>query len=474
MTWSIRRRDLLKLVGAGMTGVTAGGFEREAFARDGASSYEGVKPNIIFIMADDLGYADLGCYGQKFIRTPRVDRMAREGLKFTQCYTGAVVCAPSRSVLMTGQHTGHTRIRNNKGINTPPHYGQNGRIPLRPEDFTVARLLRDAGYRTGITGKWGLGEPGSTGLPNDHGFDEWLGYLNQDHAPDYFTAFLWRNKDKQLIPENGDKKRRVYSHDLFTEFALDFIRKNQSRPFFLYVPYCIPHAKLEVPDLESYADQNWPEDAKIFAAMITRMDRDVGRILDLVDELDIGRKTIVFFCSDNGSARGWRGLFDSCGPLREKKGSVYEGGIRTPMVVRWPGKVPAGATSDAVWYFADFLPTAAQLAGVRPSANVDGMSVVGALYAAKPPSELARRLTNRFLYWEAHGKKEFSQAVRHGDWKAVRPGLGKRLELYDLSRDISETTDVAARYPEVVAKIEKFLETCRTGSVHWPLPEPKG
>jgi len=425
-------------------------------------------------MADDLGYADLGCYGQKFIKTPCVDRMAREGLKFTQCYTGAVVCAPSRSVLMTGQHTGHTRVRGNKGSNTPPHDGQDGRIPLRPEDFTVARLLQNAGYRTGITGKWGLGEPGSTGLPNDHGFDEWLGYLNQDHAPDYFTDFLWRNKEKQPISENAGNKRRVYSHDLLTEFALDFIGKNKGRPFFLYVPYCIPHAKLEVPDLESYADQNWPEDAKIFAAMVTRMDRDVGRILDLVDELGIGRKTIVFFCSDNGSARGWRGLFDSCGPLREKKGSVYDGGIRTPMVVRWPGKVPASETSKAVWYFADFLPTAAELAGVRPPENIDGVGVAQAFFAAKPPEKLARKLRDRFLYWEETSKKRFRQAVRHGDWKAVRPGQGRALELYDLSRDIGETTDIAARHPEVVAKIEKYLETCRTDSVHWPLPESIG
>ncbi|MCD6394241.1 MAG: arylsulfatase [Planctomycetes bacterium] len=457
----------MKLTGAGVAGLL-GSFPEQAFA------FGGEKPNIIFIMADDLGYADLGCYGQKFIKTPHVDRMATEGLKFTQCYAGAVVCAPSRSVLMTGQHTGHTRIRGNKGVNTPPHDGQNGRIPLRPEDFTVAKLLQNAGYRTAITGKWGLGEPGSTGLPNDHGFDEWLGYLNQDHAPDYYTDFLWHNKEKQTIPENAGKKRRVYSHDLLTEFALDFIGKNKTRPFFLYVPYCIPHAELEVPHLESYADKNWPEDAKIFAAMITRMDRDVGRILDLVDKLGIAKKTIVFFCSDNGSAKGWQGIFDSCGPLREKKGSVYEGGIRTPMVVRCPGKVPANETSQAVWYFADFLPTAAQLGGIRPPANIDGISVAEVLYAAKPPKELATKLSNRFLYWEDIGKKEFSQAVRYGDYKAVRPPQGKPLELYNLKNDIGETTDIAARHPEVVAKIEKYLETCRTDSIHWPLPDSRG
>jgi arylsulfatase A-like enzyme len=471
MTSSIRRRDFLKLIGAGTTGVVVNSFQEQTFAGKEAFASGGGKPNIIFIMADDLGYADLGCYGQKLIKTPCVDRMAREGLKFTQCYTGAVVCAPSRSVLMTGQHTGHTRIRGNKGINTPPHDGQNGRIPLRPEDFTVAKLLQNAGYRTAITGKWGLGEPGSTGLPNDHGFDEWLGYLNQDHAPDYFTDFLWRNKKKQPIPENVGKKRRVYSHDLFTEFTLEFIRKNKNHPFFLYVPYCIPHAKLEVPDLESYVDKDWPEDAKIFAAMVTRMDRDVGWILDLVDELGIAEKTIIFFCSDNGSARGWRGLFDSCGPLREKKGSVYEGGIRTPMVVRWPGRIPEGKTSKAVWYFADLLPTAVELAGVRPPENIDGISVAEAFYSAEPSKKLAHKLRSRFLYWEAHSKKNFYQAVRHGDWKAVRPGQGKTLELYNLSKDVGETNNIADQYPEVVKKIEQYLKKCRTDSIHWPLDE---
>jgi arylsulfatase A-like enzyme len=471
MASSIRRREFLKLIGAGATGVVVNSFQGQTFTKKEAFASGGGKPNIIFIMADDLGYADLGCYGQRFIKTPCVDRMAGEGLKFTQCYTGAVVCAPSRSVLMTGQHTGHTRIRGNKGVNTPPHNGQDGRIPLRPEDFTVAKLLQNAGYRTAITGKWGLGEPGSTGLPNDHGFDEWLGYLNQDHAPDYFTDFLWRNKKKQPIPENAGKKRRVYSHDLFTEFAIDFIRKNKNHPFFLYVPYCIPHAKLEVPDLESYADKDWPEDAKIFAAMVTRMDRDVGRILDLVDELGIEEKTIVFFCSDNGSARGWRGLFDSCGPLREKKGSVYEGGIRTPMIVRWPGRIPEGKTSKAVWYFADFLPTAAELAGARPPENIDGISVAEVFYSVEPSKKLARKLRNRFLYWEAHSKKSFYQAARHGDWKAVRPGQGKILELYNLSKDVGETNNIAEKYPEVVKKIEQYLKTCRTDSIHWPLYE---
>lgn len=433
----------------------------------------GKRPNIVFIMADDLGYADLGCYGQKHLKTPCIDRMAREGLKFTQCYTGAVVCAPSRSVLMTGQHTGHTRVRGNRGQNAPPHDGQKGRIPLRPEDFTVAELLRDAGYRTGITGKWGLGEPGSTGLPNDQGFHDWFGYLNQDHAPDYFTDFLWHNRKKHSISKNADRKRQVYSHDLLTQFALDFIRSHKDRPFFLYIPYCIPHAKLEVPDLGVYRDEDWPEDAKVFAAMVTRMDRDVGRILDLLDELGVGENTIVFFCSDNGSARSWSGIFDSCGPLRAKKGSLYDGGIRTPMIVRWPGQVPADATSTAVWYFADFLPTAAELAGISPPAGIDGISVAEAICTTTLSTEFAESLRERFLYWEVPRKNGLRQAVRRGDWKAVRSGRQQPLELYDLSHDMGEETDVAARYPAVVAQIEEYLASCRTDSAHWPVPRPR-
>jgi len=428
------------------------------------------RPNIVFIMADDLGYADLGCYGQEHIRTPHIDQMAREGLRFTQCYAGAVVCAPSRSVLMTGLHTGHTRVRGNRGKNTPPHDGQKGRIPLRLEDVTVAELLRDAGYRTGITGKWGLGEPGSTGLPNDQGFDEWLGYLNQDHAPDYFTDFLWHNKKKRLIPENADGQRQVYSHNLLTDFALEFIRENRSAPFFLYVPYCIPHAKLEVPDLGIYQDEDWPEDAKVCASMVTRMDRDVGRILDLLAELQIDEKTIVFFCSDNGSARGWPGIFDSCGPLRAKKGSLYDGGIRTPMIVRWPGKVPADETSSAVWYFADFLPTAAALAGVDAPGNVDGISIAEALFSKSPPGNLHQRLRERFLYWEVPRKGTLRQAVRHGNWKAVRSARNRPLELYDLSNDKGETMNVADLHPDLVETIDEYLSDCRTNSPHWPVP----
>jgi arylsulfatase A-like enzyme len=422
------------------------------------------RPNIIFIMADDLGYADLGCYGQGRIQTPNINQLAAEGTRFTQCYAGAPICAPSRCVLMTGKHTGHATVRGNHGQNAPLHDGEPNRIPLRADEVTVATLLKRAGYATGITGKWGLGEPGSTGLPNDHGFDEWFGYLNQSHAADYYTDRLWRNKEPETIDGNVNGQRTVYSADLFSEFSLDFIRKNQANPFFLYVATTIPHKNLEVPDLGAYADEPWPEDAKVYAAMVTRMDMHVGQIMALLKELDLDRKTIVFFTSDNGSAKGWEGIFDSCGPLRDKKFSLYEGGIRCPMIVRWPDKVPTGAARDAVWYFADFLPTAASLAGASVPAQVDGIDVTAALM------DKSQALPERFLYWELPqgDTQPLRQAVRWKHWKAVRHGNDAKLELYDLLSDVGEEHNVSAEHPEVVARIQEFLKTTRAPSPYWP------
>jgi len=452
MTISVTRRTFMQQAAvAAVLGLARPGFAAEK------------KPNIIFIMADDLGYADLGCYGQKHIKTPCIDAMAKESTRFLSCYTGAQVCAPSRSVLMTGQHLGHTRVRGNHGVNTPPHDGQKGRIPLTKDDVTVAAVLKTAGYATGITGKWGLGEPGSTGLPNDHGFDEWLGYLNQDHAPDYFTDYLWHNKEKMIIEENKGGRQGRYSHDVLTDFALKFIRKHRAGPFFLYVPYCIPHAKYQIPSTAPYEDAPWPANAKVHAAMITRMDRDVGRILALLKELGIDDDTIVFFCSDNGSARGWAGVFDSCGPLREKKGSLYEGGIRTPMIVRWPGRVPEDRISDTPWYFADVLPTFAELGGAAAPSNVDGISIL--------PTLLGRsQELDRFMYLEIPKWNKLTQAVRWRTWKAIRHGKDQPLELYDLSKDIGEKENVARQHPDVILRITDYLRDVRTESIHWPTP----
>jgi arylsulfatase A-like enzyme len=447
------RREFLKIAGAGAAGATVA---RGALAREPMR-----KPNIIFIMADDLGYGDLGCYGQKVIRTPHIDRLAAEGMRFTQCYAGSTVCAPSRSVLMTGQHTGHTRVRGNFG--KVGGVGPQRRVPLAKEDVTVAEVLKRAGYVTGITGKWGLGEPGTTGIPNRQGFDEWLGYLNQRNAHSYYPPYLWRNEEKQILEGNRKGKKGQYTHDMFTEFALSFIRENAKKPFFLYLACTIPHAKYEIPSVAPYEGMGWKKDEKVHAAMVTRLDKDVGRIMALLKDRDIDEKTVVFFCSDNGAAKRWGGRFDSSGPLRGAKRDMYEGGIRTPMIARYPGKVAAGSESDLAWYFPDVLPTLAELAGAKAlPKHMDGVSVVPTLLGRK------QDLADRFLYWEFF-ERGFQQAVRWRDWKAVRLAPGKPLELYDLAGDPSEKRNVAPAHADVVAKIEAYLKTARTKSPSWPL-----
>lgn len=437
----------------------------------------GARPNIIFIMVDDMGYGDLGVYGQTHIKMPHIDQLAREGIRFTDVYAGSPVCAPSRSVLMTGQHTGHTRVRGNagreggggvKGIGG----SGNWRIPLRPEDTTVAEVLQGAGYATGITGKWGLGEPGTAGVPTRQGFDEWLGLLNQRRAHSFYPEFIWRNEEKLVLEGNTGTRENyetegVYVHDKFTDFALDFIRKHapEPDPFFLYVPYTIPHSRFQIPELAPYTrDTDWPKQAKYYASMLSRMDRDVGRILDLLKSEGIDGDTVVFFCSDNGAADRYEGVFDSSGALRGRKRDMYEGGLRTPMAVRWPGTIPAGGVSEAVWYFADVLPTLAEMAGVVAPDNIDGVSVLPSMFS-KPQPELKERP----LYWEFH-ERGFQQAARRGDWKAVRKAHDKPLELYNLEADIGEQNNVADEHPDLVAWFDEFLRASRTPSLNWPSP----
>jgi arylsulfatase A-like enzyme len=425
-----------------------------------AASETSRRPNIIYIMADDMGFADLGCHGQEAIRTPHVDRLAVEGRQFTQCYAGSTVCAPSRSALMTGLHTGHTRVRSNFGM--VGGVGPQRRVPLRDEDLTVAEVLKRAGYATGITGKWGLGEPESSGVPNKQGFDEWFGYLNQRRAHSYYPDYIWKNQEKYVLKGNLDGRRQQYTHDLFTEFALDFIERQSAGPFFLYLAYTVPHGKHEVPSDAPYSDKDWPEKLKNYAAMVTRLDRDVGRIMAMLEKLDVDRHTIVFFTSDNGAAFV-DPTFKSTGSLRGKKGNFYEGGIRVPMIVRWPGHIEPGSTSDQVWAFWDFLPTAAELAGLEPPQNIDGISMLPALLGKKQHG-------HEFLYWEI-SSGGYQQAVRHGRWKAVRNRWSGPLELYDLDADPGETRDVVKEHPRVVARIEAYLKTARTESENWPTPK---
>ncbi len=458
-------------------GASSGGLPRSV----------GHKPSIIFILADDLGYGDLGCYGQTKIKTPNLDQLAAEGMRFTDFYAGSTVCAPSRCSLMTGLHTGHALIRGN------------ARVALRPQDLTVAELLEQAGYRTALIGKWGLGNENTTGVPQKKGFAEFLGYLDQVHAHDYYPEYLWRydppgsgkpGYDGKLeFPENRDGKKGLYTPDLFTKAALNFIRINQPsqfnnyRPFFLYLAYTIPHANneegrhsgngMQVPSDAPYSDQPWPQTEKNKAAMITRLDADVGRLMALLNKLKLDDNTIVFFSSDNGPHKEGGvdpNFFQSSGPLRGIKRDLYEGGIRVPFIARWPGKIKAGTTNNLPAAFWDFLPTGAELAQAKPPPNSDGISLL--------PTLLGQPQTNRheFLYWEFH-ERGFQQAVRMGDWKAVRLSVGAPLELYNLKTDLGEKHNVAEQNPAVVAKIEACLKTARTDSEHWPVRPagpPKG
>jgi arylsulfatase A len=426
------------------------------------------KPNIIFIMADDLGYGDLGCYGQKEIQTPNIDRLALEGMRFTQTYAGSTVCAPTRCVLMTGMHTGHARVRGNSGWRGPDR--EQYLVPLEPDDITVAEVLKEAGYATGVTGKWGLGQPGTTGIPNKQGFDEWLGFLDQRHAHGYYPEYIWLNETMVSLDGNLGGHQGEWVHDRFTDFSLDFIRKHHEQPFFLYLAYTIPHGRYEIESDAPYTDKDWPQDVKNYAAMVTHMDADVGRIMALLRDLEIDEKTIVFFTSDNGAEIYYfrpLGLVDeydrilnSRGPFRGWKRDLTDGGVRVPMIVRWPGKIEAGTTSDHIWAFWDFLPTAAELAGVKPPTGIDGISVVPTLLGQK-------QARHEFLYWEFF-ERGFQQAVRYGDFKGLRLKQGEPLELYQIVKDPAELNNVASHYPRIVEHIEAYLKRARTPSSYWP------
>jgi arylsulfatase A-like enzyme len=434
------------------------------------------RPNIVFILADDLGYGHLGCYGQKKIQTPNIDRIAKEGVRFTQCYAGCCVCAPSRSTLMTGLHTGHTPIRAN-----------GGGTALLPEDITVAKVLKEASYATGCFGKWGLGIEKSTGHPNRQGFDEFFGYLHQVHAHFYYPYFLWKNEERFPLPENERRKRVRYSHDEIQKQALAFIRANKDRPFFCYVPYTIPHVELVVPEesLKPYRGK-WKEvplpdprpgyigadePLATYAGMVSHMDRSVGEILILLKELKLDDNTLVIFSSDNGPQPGaWKPVADffaADDPLRGYKTEFYEGGIRVPCVARWPGKIQPGRTSDHAFAFWDVMPTLAEVAGSTAPKGIDGLSFVPALLGQ------GEQKKHDFMYWELAQGNGLMQAVRMGDWKYVKPAGNKPLELYDLAGDPGEKKNVVAEHPDVVAKLDSYLKTARTDARKYdPMPSP--
>ncbi len=451
-------------------------------------------PNIIYFLADDLGYGEVGAYGQEIIQTPHLDRLAAEGLRFTQHYSGSPVCAPSRCTLLTGRHTGHCYVRDNFELGGFADEEEHGQLPLRKGAFTLGRMLQNAGYATAIVGKWGLGGPGSTGVPNQQGFDFFYGYLDQKQAHNYYPTHLWRNTvwdtlrnpyfhphqrfegDDLYDPSAYDRYKGVdYAPDLMMEEAEAFIRANAAGPFFLYVPHVVPHLALQVPDEalaaydgvfdeepypggQGYLPHIRPKSA--YAAMITRMDAHLGRLMAVLEELGLADNTLVMFSSDNGPT--YVGsvdveLFDSAGGLRGGKGEVYEGGIRVPMIAYWPGRIAPGTTTDHVSAFWDIIPTVADLAGITVDVALDGKSFLPVLLGepAPPPSE---------MYWEYHGRSwQGAQAVRLGDWKGVRLGgradANAPIALYDLAADPAETTDVAAAHPDVVVEIDAVMRS---------------
>jgi len=399
-----------------------------------AEKTAGRKPNIIFIVVDDMGYHDLGCFGSKTILTPNIDKMCAEGVKFTDCYSGDTVCAPARSTLMTGYHKGHTPVR-----------GNSGGIPLRPEDVTVAEVLKAAGYATGGFGKWGLGNQGKGGAAEKQGFDLFFGYYNQWHAHTYYTH-LFRNSEK--VELNGR-----YTHHAIYDETIKFIKDHgrAGRPFFCYCPWTPPHAAYQIPADEPawalYKDKPWDKPAKVAAAMDSMMDRQVGEILGLLTELGIDDNTIVFFTSDNGAAKRFDGVHNSCGKMKGQKRSMNEGGIRVPMVVRWPGKIAPGSVSDLPWYFPDVMPTLAELAGATREVpkDIDGISIVPTLLGQ------GRQKRHEYLFWCSGAR-----AVRMGKWKGI--GRSGSVRLYDLSSDISESHNLAAQHADIAKKIGEIMD----------------
>ncbi len=448
----------------------------------GVSLYadEHAKINVVYILADDLGYGDLGCYGQEKIKTPNIDRLAREGMQFMQHYAGCTVSAPSRCSLMTGLHTGHCQIRGNKEIKPE------GQQPMRADTYTVGKLMKSAGYKTGIFGKWGLGYPGSSSTPLKMGFDEFYGYNCQRQAHSYYPDHLWYNDTRVEIEENKKEGRKVYSQDLIHEKAMKFIRDNKDRPFFTMLTYTLPHAELNLPHDSIYemyknAFEEVPYDGRMgyhfsrkpyasFAAMVSRLDKYVGEVVAELKELGLDKNTIVIFASDNGPHREGGAnpdYFESYGPLRGVKRDVYEGGIRVPMIAWCPGKIAEGVKTYHISAFWDVMPTLAELTGTTLCVAGDGISFLPTIFSQKGQKQ------HSYLYWEFH-ELNGREALRCGKWKLIRqPVIGETiLELYDLSKDIHEDNNLARQYPSKVKELAELMDNARTPSMLFNFGKP--
>ncbi len=470
----MNRRDFIKKT---CTGLAATAFFNTACQ----PSPKTAKPNIIFILADDLGYGDLSCYGQKKFSTPNIDKLAEKGLMFTQHYSGSTVCAPSRSALLTGLHTGHTPVRGNKEVKPE------GQWPMPGDTFTLTKMLKQSGYTTGVFGKWGLGYPGSEGDPNNQGVDEFFGYNCQRLAHHYYPHYLWHNQEKVVIEENSGFKTGVYGPSLIHERAVNFIRQNSDTPFFLFYSSLIPHAELFAPEevMQKYRDKFLPEKQyqgkdegpgyrkggygsqdechAAFAAMIHVLDVQVGELVATLEQQGLLENTLIVFSSDNGphvEGGADPDYFDSNGPLKGYKRDLYEGGIRVPMIVRWDGKIKPGQTTDHISAFWDFMPTVSEIVAYGKPLSNDGVSFLPTLTGQ------GEQKVHDYLYWEFH-ERGGRQAVRMGQWKGVKYNVFQgdaEIELYDLSKDIGETNNIANQHPDRVEKIQTILKDARTES----------
>lgn len=450
------------------------------------SEKKNIPVNVIYILADDLGYGDLGCYGQQLIKTPNIDRMASEGLLFTQNYAGCSVSAPSRCSLMTGLHTGHTQIRSNKEI------APEGQHPMAAGTFTLGRLMKSAGYTTGMFGKWGLGNPGSASVPNDMGFDEFYGYNCQRQSHSFYPDHLWHNKDTVYFPENVNNAKKTYSQDLIHKQALKFINDNKDKPFFAMLTYTLPHAELNLPHDSIYNmyensfketpyigkfDHTWggyntsEKPCASFAAMVSRLDMYVGEVMAELKKLGLDKNTLVIFTSDNGPhAEGGAkpDFFKSSGPLKGIKRDAYEGGIRVPMIAWWPKTIKEGKTTNHVTAFWDVMPTLAELTGTTLTAETDGISFLPLLKNNKQKEE------HDYLYWEFHESKGW-QAIREGNFKLIRQPINgnSRYELYDLSCDVHEDNNLADQFPDKVKAMAAKMDSVRTTSEYFDFGREK-
>lgn len=415
-----------------------------------------VKPNIIYILLDDAGIGDFSAYGCKYGVTPNIDRLATEGMKFTRAYSGSAVCAPSRMVLMTGQHTGHILRRANQS--------KIGLLALPAGQTTVARMLQNAGYATGGFGKWGLGNPETTGVAEKQGFDVFFGYYDQKHAHNHYTDYLIRNSVKVPIQQSGKHTWADYAPTRIANETLSFIEQNKDRPFFCYAAWTPPHGDYVIPEDPVFSGKPWPEEIKNYAAMVALADRDVGRVMQKLKDLGIDDRTLVIFSSDNGANPEFIEPLGSTGGLRGHKRMLYEGGTRTPLIVRWPGKIQPGTTSDLLTAFVDFLPTAAELSGLPAPKGIDGHSIVPTLLGK------GQQTRHESLYFEIY-EPYFQQAVRMGDWKGYRLGTKAPLELYDLKADPAEKQNIAAAHPDIVRKIEAIMKAEHSPSPYYDAPE---